>query len=55
MIEFYGSDWPTLTALQIPCPVCNAAPGMPCNAPTEFGRRDVRWFHMLREDRAAGR
>lgn len=35
------------------CPVCFAPIGKPCNAPTETGRRDVRWFHHLREDRAA--
>ncbi len=49
----YQTGQPSVTALQIPCPVCNAAAGMPCNAATDTGRRDVGWFHMLREDRAA--
>lgn len=42
-----------LTPLMIPCPVCNAGAGYPCNIPTETGRRDVRWFHNLRQDRAS--
>ena len=34
------------------CPVCNAAPGHPCNVPTDTGRRNVTWVHMRREIRA---
>lgn len=44
----------TVTPLLVPCPVCNAAVGRPCNAPTETGRRDVRWFHSSRENTASG-
>jgi hypothetical protein len=42
------------TALAIKCPVCNAPAGVQCNAPTNDGRRNVRWFHRLREDRTNG-
>ena len=40
--------------LLLRCPVCNARPWEPCNAPTDTGRRSVAWFHLLREDRASG-
>lgn len=42
-----------LTALLVSCPSCGARAGQSCNAPTETGRRDVRWVHLSREDRAA--
>lgn len=42
-----------LAPLLIACPVCNAAVGQPCNTPTDPGRRDVRWFHNMRSDRAS--
>jgi hypothetical protein len=32
------------------CPVCFAGVGEPCNAPTDTGRRDVRWYHFKRTE-----
>lgn len=40
--------------LMFVCPTCFAGIGAPCNTPTETGRRDVRWFHCSRENRAIG-
>jgi hypothetical protein len=37
--------------LTITCPVCNAAAGHPCTAPTSTGRRVVEWTHISRQDR----
>jgi hypothetical protein len=42
-----------MTPRQVICPVCNARPGHPCNAPTDTGRRNVRWYHYAREELAA--
>lgn len=36
-------------AMTVRCPACQAAPGEPCNAPTETGRRNVPWVHLPRE------
>ena len=36
--------------MQIACPVCMAPKGVPCNAPTNTGRRNVEWFHFKREE-----
>lgn len=30
------------------CPNCQAKPESPCTAPTDTGRREVRWFHHAR-------
>lgn len=37
-------------ALSRACPACNAEPHHPCNAPTNTGRRDVKWVHYAREE-----
>lgn len=34
------------------CEACNARIGQACNAPTDTGRRNVAWFHSMRESRA---
>lgn len=34
------------------CEACNAPKGQSCNEPTSTGRRNVRWFHVIRESRA---
>lgn len=31
------------------CPACNAQVGKPCTAPTDTGRREVRWYHYARQ------
>lgn len=41
-----------VTPLLVACPNCQAQPGKPCTQPTDTGRRDVRWFHLAREDAA---
>jgi hypothetical protein len=38
--------------MTIPCPVCFAPGGVPCNTPTPTGRRNVEWFHYKREETA---
>jgi hypothetical protein len=44
-----------MNPMTIPCPVCMAPAGVPCNAPTETGRRNVEWFHFKREESVASR
>lgn len=36
------------------CPVCNAQLDRPCTTETDFGRREVRWTHFARDERARG-
>jgi len=38
----------------VQCPACNAAVSVPCNAPTNTGRRTVDWVHLARIDLAKG-
>lgn len=38
--------------LKLPCPACFAEVGHFCTAPTNDGRRDVKWYHLAREDAA---
>lgn len=32
------------------CPACNAQPHEPCTQPTDFGRREVAWYHLARKE-----
>lgn len=41
-----------LKELLVSCPACFADVGDPCTEPTNTGRRNVRWFHTKREERA---
>lgn len=36
--------------ITLACRACGSQIGEPCTAPTDTGRRYVRWFHLLRED-----
>lgn len=42
-----------IATIDTTCPNCQARPGQPCTAPTNTGRRDVKWFHSARESAAA--
>jgi len=37
-------------AQTVACPACHATAGEPCTAPTDTGRRIVRWVHVARGD-----
>ncbi len=39
-------------ALERPCPACNARANKRCTAPTNTGRREVKWVHYAREQAA---
>ncbi|UTN91249.1 hypothetical protein SEA_POKYPUPPY_90 [Gordonia phage PokyPuppy] len=47
--KFVMPDGTEITALNFECEACFARAGKPCTAPTENGRRDVNWFHFVRE------
>jgi hypothetical protein len=38
--------------LDVPCPACQAKPGARCTTPTDTSRREVKWVHLGRQDRA---
>lgn len=42
-------DGTEITPLNFECEACYARAGKPCNVPTDTGRRDVNWFHLVRE------
>lgn len=41
-----------MNPITVRCPACNAGPSVPCNVPTDTGRRNVQWFHHARENKA---
>lgn len=38
-----------LAILRRSCLACGAKPMEPCTVPTSTGRREVKWFHLIRE------
>ncbi|AUV60692.1 hypothetical protein HOS75_gp038 [Gordonia phage SteveFrench] len=47
--KFVMPDGTEITPLNFECEACFARAGKPCTVPTDSGRRDVNWFHLVRE------
>lgn len=54
--SLYAHLWPVgdRDPSEVTCPACQAPIGEPCTAPTNTGRRVVKWWHEAREARARG-